>query len=126
MKLLQEILGSKSKIELLDKILDSKDSFSVRELARLSNLPKSTVAILVEDWQRAGLLSAQSVGKTKIVKLNQKFVLYPVLKRLFSSNKKIAEDTISKIKNNRFLQSKEVVCAVVFGSLAKKTSIKPV
>jgi len=120
MTVLQEILGSKSKIELLEKILESNDSFSVRELSRMSGLPKSTVALIVEEWQKASLLSSQAIGKTKMVKVNKKFSLYSTLKKLFSSNKKAMEQTIKQIKTSRLLASKEVVCAIVFGSLAKK------
>lgn len=113
-------MGSKSKIELLDKIIDSEESFSVRELARLGGLPKSTVSLIVEEWRKAGLLNSQTIGKTKVIRINKKFALHQILLKLFARSKKNTEEIIAKIKKSRLLQSKGVVCAVVFGSLAKK------
>jgi len=121
MMLLQEIFGSKSKIELLAKVIDSKESFSVRELARLSGLPKSTVSLIADEWQKTGLLDGQTIGNTKVLRINPRFPLYPAILKIFVENRKIMDKTIGTIKNSRILRSREIVSAIVFGSLAKKS-----
>ncbi|VVB99691.1 Uncharacterised protein [uncultured archaeon] len=120
MRLLQEILGSKPKIGLLERIIDSEESFSMRDLARLGGMPKSTVSLVVNDWQKAGLLDSQAIGNAKVVKINRKFALYPYLAGLFGGNGKIMDSAIKKIESSKALKSKDVVCAILFGSLAKK------
>ena len=122
MMLLQEIFGSKSKIGLLAKVIDSKESFSVRELARLGGLPKSTVSLIVDEWQKTGLLDGQTIGKTKVLRINPLFPLYPAMLNIFSENEKIMDKIISTIKKSRVLRSGDVICAIVFGSLAKKSA----
>ncbi|MBI4210046.1 MAG: MarR family transcriptional regulator [Candidatus Diapherotrites archaeon] len=86
MTLLQEIFGSKSKIGLLAKVIDSEESFSVRELARLSGLPKSTVSLIADEWQKAGLLSGQTIGKARVLRINPRFPLYKAVSRIFAEN----------------------------------------
>ena len=120
--LLGEIFGSKSKILLLSKVIDSKESFSVRELARLGGLPKSTVSLIAGEWQKAGLLDAQTIGKAKSLRINPRFPLYHAILKIFAENEKIRDRTIGTIKKSRVLRSKDVICAIVFGSLAEKSA----
>jgi len=83
MRVLQQLVDSKSKILLLGKLLDKSQAFSVSELSRLADLPKATVSVIVSEWEKAGLVSAEQQGRNKLVKLNSRFYLLPDLKKIF-------------------------------------------
>jgi len=85
-RLIQQLINSNSKILLLEKLLDKPSAFSVSELGRLSDIPKATVSVIVNDWEKAGLVESEQQGRNKLVKINRKFYLLAELKKIFEKS----------------------------------------
>ncbi len=116
MRVLQQLVDSKSKILLLGKLLDRPQAFSVSELSRLADLPKATVSLIVNEWEKAGLVLAERQGRNKLVKLNSKFYLLPDLKKIFRKTAHFQEPLFNRLKSMKALKAKKVRAVVVFGS----------
>lgn len=120
MRLLQWLMDSKSKILLLEKLLQRPSAFSVSELSRLAGLPKSTVSGIVGEWEKAGLLLSERQGRNKMVRLNQGFYLLPDLKKIFKKTGSFQEPLFGKLKSLKTMKSPKVKAVVVFGSRMRK------
>lgn len=118
--LLQQLLDSKSKILLLEKLSDRPQAFSVSELARLASLPKATVSGIVSDWEKAGLALCEHQGRNKLVRINQKFYLLPELKKIFSKTADFQAPLLKTLSSLKSLKNKKVKATAVFGSRTKK------
>jgi predicted nucleotidyltransferase len=120
MRLVQELLGSKPKIQILETIADSTDAYTVRDLARLVGLPKSTVAILVQEWEKIGLLETRFVGRAKTIKIKSDYPLLPLVRQLFKEQHTYMDKIIETIRNDPLLKSSDVKTVILYGSLARK------
>ncbi|MFH0955464.1 MAG: nucleotidyltransferase domain-containing protein [Candidatus Micrarchaeota archaeon] len=120
MRLSQELLGSKAKIQLLEKIVDSPHAYTVRDLARMANLPKSTVADIVNDWQKAGLIETRFVGRAKTVKIKPDYPLVSAVLELFRQERVFLERIAKTIQKDSLLKAKEVIAVVLYGSFARQ------
>lgn len=116
MWILQQLVDSKSKILLLERLLDKSQAFSVSELSRLADLPKASVSVIVSEWEKAGLVLAEQQGRNKLVKLNSKFYLLPDLKKIFRKTAHFQEPLFNRLKSMKVLKAKKVLAVVVFGS----------
>jgi len=118
MRMISKLLDSNGKSVLLGKVVDSKHSFSVSELARFSSLPKATVSRIVKDWEEAGLISMEFQGRNKLVKINKKFYLLPELIKIFGKAANFQAPLIARLKKAT-LKKPEIKAIVVFGSRAR-------
>ncbi|MDP2974461.1 MAG: winged helix-turn-helix domain-containing protein [Candidatus Diapherotrites archaeon] len=116
MRVLQQLVDSKSKILLLGKLLDKSQAFSVSELSRLADLPKATVSVIVSEWEKAGLVLSEQQGRNKLVRLNSRFYLLPDLKKIFKKTANFQEPLFNRLKSMKALKAKNVKVVVVFGS----------
>lgn len=118
--LLHDLLDSKSKLLLLEKILGNQNAFSVSELSRLSGLPKATISRTIRDWENAGLVTTEQQGRNKLVRVNQKFYLLPELKKIFSKSANFQEPLLKRLAAISQLSDKSVLATIVFGSRTRK------
>ncbi|MFH1663746.1 MAG: nucleotidyltransferase domain-containing protein [archaeon] len=120
MSLMQQSINSKSKILLLEKLLDKSGSFSVSELGRLSGIPKATVSGIVNDWEKAGLVLVEYQGRNKLAKINQKFYLLPELKKIFRKTSDFQQPLLSMLESSKLLKNPKIKAVIVFGSRIRK------
>lgn len=118
--LVQQILDSKSKILLMEKILSHKSVFSVSQLSRLCSLPKATVSRIIKDWEKSGLIVSQEQGRNKLISINQNFYLLPELKRIFEKTRDFQKPLIDRLKAMQVIKSRNVKAIVVFGSRTRR------
>lgn len=120
MRLIQEVIGSASKVQLLAKVIDSSDRFTVSEFAAHGGLPKSTTSLIIDEWEKAGFVKTQMIGPTKMVQIVQNHPLYKPLRMLIQEYNQFIDQTIKTIKKNKILQSSNIKAVLVYGSLARK------
>ncbi len=120
MRLSEELLGSKAKIRLLEKIVDSPHAYTVRDLARMANIPKSTVADIVNDWQKAGLLQTHPVGRAKTIKIKPDYPLLPVVLELFNQERAFLDKIARTIQKDTLLKTKGIIAVILYGSFARR------
>lgn len=119
---LSRIINSNAKVELLGYLLDRPElEMTVSDLSRISELPKSTVALIVEDWWDAALVNTRTQGKNKLVKVNPHCSLLIPLKKLLEANQHHLNPLVKRIARMKTLQDKQVKAVVVFGSRARGT-----
>ena len=114
--ILQQVMDSQAKIRLLEKLADRTGSFSISDLSRFSDLPKSTVSLVVVDWEKAGLVHSRVHGRNKIVAINRKFYLLPEIKKIIGKTKDFNRPLINKVMSLKILRSRRVKAVVAFGS----------
>ena len=121
MRIMQELLDSKAKIALMQNLLQRVEGqFSLSELARLSNMPKSTVSIVIDDWGKAGFIKVNYFGNLKAISLNKDFFLLSQLQKLFSLQIKKFDEAIKLLKKSKAFNAGFITSAVVFGSTARR------
>ncbi len=113
-------IASKSKVLLLEKLLERPAAFSVTDLSRLAGIPKATVSNIVSEWQQAGLVLVEYHGKNKLTKLNQAFYLLPELRKIFEKSKDFNRPLVDRLKSLPVLKGPKIRAVVVFGSRARK------
>ena len=116
MRVLQQLVDSKSKILLLARFLDKPQAFSVSELSRLAGLPKATASVIVSEWEKAGLVLSEEQGRNKLVRFNPKFYLLPDLKKIFRKTANFQDPLLKKLKSMGVLKARDIKAVVVFGS----------
>lgn len=120
MDILLRLVDSKSKIRLLSKLLERPNSsFSVSELGRLADLPKSSVSVIVMHWQDEELIVSQKQGRNKLVSINSKYYLLPELRKIFEKTKNPQKPFLDKLKSLPLLENPKIKAIVVFGSRIK-------
>jgi len=118
--IVQDILDSKQKIRILAWLVDrSTASFSVSELSRACDVPKATVSIIINDWDRAGLVLIRHEGRNKMAGLNKRFYLLPEIKKIFVKSKDFHRPLIKRLENMPVLNKRGVLAVMIFGSRAK-------
>ena len=120
MELLKRLVNSNSKILLLEGLLGKPASFSVSELGRMAGIPKATVSLIVRDWEKAGLVESEQQGRSKLVKINQKFYLLPELKKIFSKAGDFQRPLIKFLESSNLMKNRQVAAVIVFGSRTRK------
>ncbi|VVC00508.1 Nucleotidyltransferase domain protein [uncultured archaeon] len=121
--LVGDILDSKSKAALFERLVCRSASFSVSDLSRLSGLSKPTVSGVVIEWEGAGLVSCEQQGRNKMVSLNKGFYLLPELRAMFSKANGRQGELIKRLESVEALGSKEIAAVIVFGSRARNDFI---
>jgi len=119
MRLLEKLVDSKSKIAVLSMLLERSGPFSVSDLSRLCSVPKSTVSLIVKDWEESGLASTQTHGRNKIVQINSRFYLLPELQGMFSKASRYNEHLIGRARSAKVISSRKIRAAIAFGSRAR-------
>lgn len=119
-ELIKRLINSNSKILLLENLLGKPASFSVSELGRMAGIPKATVSLIINDWEKAGLVESEQQGRNKLVKINQKFYLLPELKRIFSKAGDFQRPLIKSLESSKLIKNQKVAAVIVFGSRTRK------
>jgi DNA-binding Lrp family transcriptional regulator len=78
----ERVLGSKGKPKVLMHLLSGAAPGSEREIARQLGMSNVAVNKIMRDFEEAGLVAAESVGKAKIWKLRHNSFAYEKLKEL--------------------------------------------
>ncbi|MCS4540896.1 MAG: nucleotidyltransferase domain-containing protein [Euryarchaeota archaeon] len=122
MKILDEVLGSGTKIRALRVlVLNPTESYYETELANLASVPQSSLHVEIEIWYEIGLVNIIKMGKLNFISIDQTHWLYPILKKLFESEKfaieKAIQEFVYKIKQELGSDIKKIV---IFGSAARK------
>lgn len=120
MRILRELADSNSKAHLLQYLLDSSQPFSVSELARLSDLPKASISVIVSQWEKTGLVLAKTQGRNKLVGINPKFYLLPELKSILKKTKNFQKPLVEKLGSLSITKNSKVKAIIVFGSRTRE------
>ncbi|HZX19927.1 MAG TPA: nucleotidyltransferase domain-containing protein [archaeon] len=117
MDIILSLVDSKSKKTLMSKIFGHRNhDFTVSELGRLADLPKSTVSTITTDWEKTGLIKSVIQGRNKIISLNKKFYLLPELERIFEKTRDFQKPLVDALLSLPSLKKKGVKAVVLFGS----------
>ena len=115
---LDKILGSKTKVNMLAALVQSKREFLEKELAEEIGGSVSEVNRQIVDLVNCGLVVMKKVGRAKIYSINKKHFLFKPLENLFLDLVRVyrrAAKEITKYVTKRH----NVFSIILFGSLVK-------
>ena len=114
---LEKILRSKLKVEILRTMYKLGDKkWTIRELANFRNKNHSVINYAIKDLQDMNLIYLEHHGKSNLITLNRKSILYELLE-IFDDEKELLNELINDIKD--LLRNKVDSC-ILFGSVARK------
>jgi predicted nucleotidyltransferase len=113
------LFRSQVSISLIRALLNFKGKvFTVRSLARASNVSPAEAALVAKRLGDLGLLRLQAVGKSYQVTLNERnYVLNRIMKQIFNAEEKTLGELVSVLKKN--FDDPKVIFACIFGSVSK-------
>jgi DNA-binding transcriptional ArsR family regulator len=115
---LEKILGSKSKIRMLNVLLTG-NRFIESELAKKARLSAPEVSRQIFDLIGIGLVHINKVGRSKEYSINNKHFLFKTLKKLFTDLSGIYFKAAEKVV--KFLVNKyKIDCVLLIGGVAEK------
>lgn len=116
---LQEILGSKIKIQLLRTLHKFPDKgFGMRELASLLKVDHRSVSEAVKDFEKHNLVKVKVFGRSYAVFLNKESFACRKIRGVFEVEKNTLNDLVSLVK--RELPPKNIQTCALFGSIVEK------
>ena len=119
---IMQIMDSKPKIRVLERLIARNATFSVSGISRLCSIPKATVSGLINEWEEEGLVSCEYIGRNKMVSMNSKFYLLPEIRRMFTKEIKYSKILIEKTRTVKSFRAKNVKAVIVFGSRARNNA----
>lgn len=116
---LESLIGSKASISLIRALVNYKDKvFTIRKLAEAAGISPGEAALTVQQLEKYGAVTLQPVGRSYLVSLNDKsYVVRKILKPIIEKENETLDDLVSTLKRN--LSGKEIVSAVLFGSVPR-------
>ena len=96
--ILENILGSKSKVRILEFLINNKGAYSANQISKKINMTPRTVLLALDDLIKAGVIMVDYKKKDKIysIKENNWFV-ENILKFIFNGEKKFYENIKEKL-----------------------------
>ena len=116
-KVLDDVLGQKSKIKVLRFLTKVGTPFTGRELAHQVGLSPEKTRQVLKDLQEQGIVEVQNAGRANLYRLRKESKLVKdLLVPLFNSERKLPEDLAETIRKG---VSFPLVSIILFGSLAR-------
>ena len=116
---LENVFGSKVKIKVLRLLIRYENKeFTSRELAKLSNTSHTSVLRIINDLEKDNIIIKEFYSGAHKIKINKKGYVYDTIKEILRKEKNTKEELMKDIKN---LIPKNVISAVLYGSVAKET-----
>src|SRR5487761_593696 len=114
------LFRSQVSISLIRALLKFKGRiFTVRSLAKVSEVSPAEAALVAKRLQELGLIRLEPVGKSYQVLLNEKnYVLNKIMKQIIIAEEKTFDELLSILKRN--LDDPKVISACVFGSVSRR------
>lgn len=120
---LDEVLGNRTKVQILRTLFQYPGEFTGRHIARLCNLPTMPVLRNLNELASNDLLNVKQAGRSKLFSLNKSNVMYKPLKNIFLAEKSFPEKLEKIIRDyieeNPKIRNK-IVHAALFGSFLKQ------
>jgi len=115
---LGDLLGSKTKIAVLRMLFRYPyKRFTGRELARLTRgASKSSVLRVIKDLEASDLVRTEYHGKTLLISLNKRIIVYEELAKLFGNERKAFGKITKRLKH---MVPQKADCCLLFGSVAR-------
>jgi len=116
MQLIENLLGSKAKIKVLRKFVQSRDwTFNLTELSKDLDINKGNLSRVLGDFEKENIVSVVRKGRIKLFKLdlNDKFVK-DLLIPLFELEERIFQSVEERLKTI------DAESTVLYGSFARK------
>ncbi len=116
---LEQVLGNKGSISVLRTLIGHRGRvFTIRLLAEDAGISHTEAASTVNDLEKLGIVQVQPVGKAHQISLNKKsYVLNKIIEPIFKAEQQSFQEVMVILKKN--LDSKKIISAVVFGSVAR-------
>lgn len=117
-KYLENLLGNKIKIKVLRLLVRYENKeFTSRELAKLANTSHTSVLRLINDLESNNIITKEFYSGAHKIKINKESYVYSIIKELINKEQITKEELIKDIKT---VIPKEVISAVLYGSIAKE------
>lgn len=117
-KYLENLLGNKIKIKVLRLLVRYENKeFTSRELAKLANTSHTSVLRLISDLESNNIITKEFYSGAHKIKINRESYVYSIIKELINKEQITKEELIKDIKT---VMPKEVISAVLYGSIAKE------
>lgn len=123
MKLLERIVGSKTKIAVLRVLSRNLNwNYSITELSKDVNLNKSLVSKVIEELQNEHVVKVLIKGKTKLCRINaENKIVREIIIKLFENEKKVLDSVIDNlIKQIKPEKNSSILSMILYGSFAKE------
>jgi predicted nucleotidyltransferase len=116
---LEEILGTKSGVKILRTLCRyPTKEFTESELARISKVGQKTVNRAMPKYASHGVVSAITIGKANVYRLNQEHYIVKQLRSLFRGEER-AKSELKRLLETTFKRDGTVVSVAIFGSVAR-------
>lgn len=121
-KPLNDILGNRTRVEILRTFFKYPGEFTGRHVARLSNLPQAAVQEQLQALADNNVLNVKHFGRSKVFSLNDSNILYKTLKALFEAEEKVLSN-IENVLKRKIEEDKElrnyIAHASIYGSIVE-------
>ena len=116
---LEPVLGNRVAITLLRTMVNFRGKiFTMRGLADEAKVSHNETALVIHDLEKLGIVKIQPVGRAYHLELNeQSYILNKVIEPIIEVEKNTINELIQLLKKH--LDTKKVISAAVFGSVAK-------
>lgn len=118
---LSELLFQEERYRLLSFLLDSRESYSIVELASHTDLSRQFVSELVDKLSKLGLVDKRKKGNMNLVSVNSDSAYYDALKQLLEVDSRPLREVAGEFAEDIFQKYDEIVSVVLFGSVARGT-----
>jgi len=116
----EEVLGSVARVRIARLLVGLPEKeFTGREIARVLGLSHSTVQEALGILVTSGLVSERELGRAHVLRANRESFLYPVLRNLFQSERRLGEEIGQALRSEL---GKASLAVVLFGSHARGAS----
>ncbi len=116
--LLDDIFGSRSKVRILRVMFRYPErEFTEREIARMIGMSQNTVNKALDDLKKTNIISYRRIGRANAHIINKNSVLFSFLQKSYTSERKIREDLIKRLK----AATSSFISCILFGSFAQNS-----
>ncbi|MCK5562162.1 MAG: nucleotidyltransferase domain-containing protein [Thermoplasmata archaeon] len=114
--ILDDVLGSKSKIRILRLLFKYPErEFTEREIAEIINMSPNTVNLALRECRKTNIFIYKRIGKTHSYKCNSDSVLFSLFEDLFRGEQKVNDNMINLLKS----RLRNIGTSILFGSFAR-------
>lgn len=122
--MLERIMGTKSKIKILRKMIENeKREFTLEDLVKITKQSFGTVHPALHDLNRTRVVIVRKMGRSKLYSINTRHVLFKKIKELLRAEKnsfiKIAKKFTKEIIADKKNIIDNVKNMILFGSAAR-------
>lgn len=117
-RVLEKIIGKKSKIKILRLLLNNKEQeYCLDGITKYTGVSCGTIYPSLKELLEARVITQRKVGRSLLYTINKNHILFPQIKELIQLEKKslriVAEQFVAS------LDKKGIVAIILFGSVAR-------